>query len=601
MHADKKLFFVLLCGTGFGLWAQPMQEKARILQRNLIERHLVDGLYVSIVPAGDAVAHTVDDPGNVIHAGVWTGRYLAGVAYQYAVTKDPAVRKHGGDLLMGLRRLQEVTGKPGLLARGYVKGHGPVEGFERGGSDSKHWHQGQGKFSNYRFYSDVSVDNFNAVLYGYAIYYDLAADAAQKKIIAYDVDRLMTHLLDNHYRIIDLNGQVTQFGHVGIDPDPSRDKYYQDGGDSEIARYITKPEWKPALRASLMVLPDLLIAYHITGKQRFIDEYKKVTTRFADNPEPTRDTRPYSPERIARVNHSSEGQAYEALFNAIVYEKDPKLLAIYQRWLADLWDLNWMEGNSLYTFMTLALVPDRKKLAHADESLALSVDTLRRYPVDRVFRPVMNSIRTDIEISAFEDRGHAKQAVKPVPIDERPLDNEYAWKGNPYALDGWLKPNVTSIQFACDDPLVAWFSDASGRAYMTRDGMKSWADVSFGLLGAKVLRLAASKERTFVIFAETDRGIFVSRDGGLSWRASDEKPVFGSTEAELPLDLAGWRIPIATWKVTTARGVIAGGPGGAYLMKDGRWAELELWREEETGAADYLHAYWMGRYYAFLK
>jgi hypothetical protein len=25
-----------------------------------------------------------------------------------------------------------------------------------------------------------------------------------------------------------------------------------------------------------------------------------------------------------------------------------------------------------------------------------------------------------------------------------------------------------------------------------------------------------------------------------------------------------------------------------------------LWREQETGAADYLHAYWMGRYYGFL-
>ena len=52
------------------------------------------------------------------------------------------------------------------------------------------------------------------MLYGYAIYYDLAADSAQKTMIAEDVDRLMTHLLDNHYRIIDLNGQVTQYGHI---------------------------------------------------------------------------------------------------------------------------------------------------------------------------------------------------------------------------------------------------------------------------------------------------------------------------------------------------------------------------------------------------
>jgi hypothetical protein len=551
-----------------------------------------------MVPAGPAVPHTVDDAGNVIHAGVWTGRYLAGVGYQYAVTKDPAVRKHGGDLLMGLRRLQEVTGKPGLLARGFVKGHGPVEGFERGGTDSQHWHQGQGAYADYRFYSDVSVDNFNAVLYGYAVYFDLAADAGQKKMIADDVDRLMSHLLADHYRIIDLSGRVTQYGHIGIDPDPSRDKYYQEGGNQEIGRYLSKSEWRPPLLLSLMALPDLLIANHITGKQIYLDEYKKLTARFADNPEPPGDTRPYSPERIARVNHSSEGQAYEALFHAIEYEKDPKLLGIYHRWLAQLWDMNWMEGNSLYTFMTLALEPDRAKLPHADESLELSVETLRRYPVDRVLWPVMNSIRAEIALSPYPDRSGAKQAVKPVPIDQRPYDNEYAWKGNPYAVDGWLKPAVTSIQFACDDPLVAWYSDANGRAWMTRDGMKSWTEVDYGLAGAKVLRLYASRERTFVVYAETDRGIFVTRDGGMSWRASTEKPAFADPEKDLPSQLAGWRIPKATWKITTSRGVMAGGPGGAYLTKDGeRWTEVPLWSEQETGAADYLHAYWMGRYY----
>src|SRR5262249_5756983 len=68
--------------------AQSLEGKARLLQKNLTERHMLDGLYVSIVPAiepGVKLLHTVDEPGNVIHAGVWTGRYLAGVGYQYAV------------------------------------------------------------------------------------------------------------------------------------------------------------------------------------------------------------------------------------------------------------------------------------------------------------------------------------------------------------------------------------------------------------------------------------------------------------------------------------------------------------------------------------
>ena len=36
--------------------------------------------------------------------------------------KNPKVRERGGQILKALRILQEVTGKPGLLARGYVKG-----------------------------------------------------------------------------------------------------------------------------------------------------------------------------------------------------------------------------------------------------------------------------------------------------------------------------------------------------------------------------------------------------------------------------------------------------------------------------------------------
>ena len=205
----------------------PLREKAAYFQQDLLDKHWLDGLYVSIVsaspsPAETSRAHSIDGAGNVIHAGVWTGRYLAGVGYQYAVTQDPSARSHGGEILRALRILHEVTGKPGLLARGYLKGHGPVRGWERNGSDSREWHQGQGKYADYRWYGDVSVDNFNAVLYGYAIYYDLAADEEQKKFIAHDVDRLMAHLIDHHCRIVDVDGDVTRWGHVGFDPDPSR-------------------------------------------------------------------------------------------------------------------------------------------------------------------------------------------------------------------------------------------------------------------------------------------------------------------------------------------------------------------------------------------
>jgi hypothetical protein len=651
---------VLLTGLMLGVvqtsaaWAvddaSPLAEKAAYLQQVLLDRHWLDGLYVGIIDSPPAAArfplpHTVNQPGNVIHAGVWTGRYLGGVGYQYADTKDPRAREIGGQILKALRVLQEVTGKPGLLARGYVKGHGSVVDWERDGADSREWHQGQGRYADYRFYGDVSVDNFNAVMYGYAIYFDLAADEEQKRYIAFDVDRLMTHVLDNHCRIIDLDGEPTQYGHIGIDPDPSRDEYY---ARRRAGFGFGGGGGRPSLRAGLFLLSDLLIAHHVTGKARYIDFYKKVVDRFGANPEATTGrtgNAGQSAPRRRRMDHSSQGQAYESLYNLIRYEKDPGLLARYRSWLGDMWETNWFEGNALFNYTALALLPEYRDAAwiaekrapaapHAAEALRDARETLQLYPLDRVLHPVMNSIRKDVEVITTQGRDRSTQvrAAKPLPINVRPLDNEYAWKGNPYQLDGWLKPTVTAMQFACDDPKVAWFSDSTGKAYLTLDGGETWQNVATAMMGATVQNLAASPSRTFVLHAKTSAGVFLTRDGGLSWRtaASGDVPAFTVYDFNQPLALAsgttlringsgelvrssdggktsqpamrGWRIPRAKSLFQTPWGVIASGPGGAYRTADGQtWDELRLWREMETGPADYLHAYWMGRFYGFLE
>jgi hypothetical protein len=522
--------------------SSPLSDKAAYLQRDLIEKHWLDGLYVSIVratPKGTLVPHTVNQPGNVIHAGVWTGRYLGGVGYQFAATQDPWVREHGGQILRALRIQQEVTGKPGLLARGYVKGHGPVEEWERNGQDSPEWHQGQGKYADYRWHGDVSVDNFNAVLYGYAIYFDLAADIAQRHLIAEEVDRLMTHLLENHCRIIDVDGEVTKWGHVGIDPDPARDEYYRKLYAARFNRGAAPDgSWRPSLRSSLMLLPDLLIAYHVTGQARYLDFYHRVVERCKDNPDRQHDSGAFSLERLARVNHSSEGQAYEALYNLVRYEKNPELLTIYRKWVEDLWEMNWMEGNSLFAWMTLSLLPEYRapakpglaatapdEIPNGNEAATLALDSLHLYPVDRVLRPVMNSLRPDIERNPFAR--NESLSAHPIPINQRPLDNEYAWKGNPYQLDGWLKPTVVMFQTSCDDPLVAWFCDSAGKLSMTLDGAATWQDMTGGLRGAHVQDIAASGQRIFILHAQTDQGLFVTRDGGMSWRFGHRLPHAG--------------------------------------------------------------------------
>jgi hypothetical protein len=123
----------------------------------------------------------------------------------------------------------------------------------------------------------------------------------------------------------------------------------------------------------------------------------------------------------------------------------------------------------------------------------------------------------------------------------------------------------------------------------------------------------------------------LTRDGGLSWRPGPEagQPEFRApdfkqwriagdrlmlridTEGRLlrsadggqtsSVCMKGWRIPRADSVFITPWGIIAGGPGGVWQSHDGEsWNELGLWEELETGGADFLHAYWMGRYYGFI-
>jgi photosystem II stability/assembly factor-like uncharacterized protein len=121
-----------------------------------------------------------------------------------------------------------------------------------------------------------------------------------------------------------------------------------------------------------------------------------------------------------------------------------------------------------------------------------------------------------------------------------------------------------------------------------------------------------------------------TRDGGISWRTAaagetvkfptrnfkewqgrgnvlvrvnDQGELLRSTDGGKTATPAmlGWRIPLVSAIFLSSRGWIASGPGGCYQSPDAlKWTEMALWQEEETGAADFLHAYWMGRYYGFL-
>jgi len=126
-------------------WKLPLDKKAEIFEKNVLERHWIDGLYPSSVDVpldGSPVDQTTQGSSNIAHSINWTSYYLGGQCYRYLFTKDEAVREHCNQIFEALYRCQLVTGVRGLQARGYAIGHGDSY-EERGGSEhSNDWHQG---------------------------------------------------------------------------------------------------------------------------------------------------------------------------------------------------------------------------------------------------------------------------------------------------------------------------------------------------------------------------------------------------------------------------------------------------------------------------
>ena len=559
---------------------KPLTEKARIFEANILRNHWIEGLYPSIVelpPDGNPPDQHTTGNSNIAHSCSWTGNYLAGQAYRCAFTKDPAVREHCWEILRALRRLQDLThsltGKVGLLCRGYVLGHGPSYEERDNYEMSPYWHQGTGELANYRWRGSPSHHNYDDVIHGYGAYYDLAADDAQKKFIRRDVHNLMSYIVDNNMFILDEYGRREPF--IG----------FTDGRT-------------PNLRV-IMVTSCLKTAYHITGDEKFNRKYQELAKQYG-----YRTATSYkAPAKYTDFDDAEH--VFGDLDNMLRQEKDAQLLNFYRLVVDALWEVHQDDGQAYYSYMYHAL-------SGKEGNDAAALDMLRHYPTVKVFRPFMYSIRDDI-IKVQDPESGGLIAKDPLPANARPLDNEYEWKNSPYNLDGWLSRSIVSIAAAPEDPMVMLAADDRGLLFRSLDGGATWVDVSSGLGGALVRQAAFYGPRLRFVIAAASGGIYRSYDGALTWKrvaGSDglgASQVFPAATADAPFwavmdDGSVWRsltlnpdAPGEAWEQVTAlpaplRGaavaILPGGDPAIYAGLGGKfysWKQSEGWRA--TGEA----------------
>jgi hypothetical protein len=292
-----------------------LAQKANVFEQRIGGRHDRYGLTASsyLAVAGDVSSNRIFPNDN---DGLWTAMYAAAECFRYAVTKSPEALSNARKGIEAVLFLEEVAGKRGFPARSFIrKGDAMPHGGE--------WHWTAD--GEYCWKGDTSSDEIVGNFFIFSIAYDLLPDANLKKRIASTAKRIMDHIIEHGYNLIDIDGQPTLWGFWP----PER---------------LEKEPDERALN-SLQLLSFLKTAAHITGDARYEAEYKKAAWEFKYADWLTRVN-----EFRLEMNYSDEELAMLPFYCIFQYEKDPALLKAYRKGLDEWWKNMQRELNPLWTF-----------------------------------------------------------------------------------------------------------------------------------------------------------------------------------------------------------------------------------------------------------
>jgi hypothetical protein len=419
----------------------------------LVEAHYLRHGFVSQIslktPGDLSTSHTTDCDND----GLMSAMYLAAQAYRYAGTRDVDARIRARRTLDAIIRLEEINSMPGFYARSFkhvsepspdpiMWGKRDADGAEwiwvnqdvtleklcqipndwyR--NDADNWVQGANKDKikiphhgewhatpdrQWLWKGDTSSDETVGHYYAYALYYDLVADDAERKLIQTKVRLLTDTLIANDYCLLDLNGIPTRWGNWN-------ESYF----DSREGRY------ERALRC-MELLSLLKVSYHITDDQKYQKEYLRFIKKgYALY---TSEYRRWDSEFV-EVNFSDDELYYLSVHPLMRYEDDPDIRRIYLDGMRFTWGQVASDKNALWSYINAecGIVEMNPRIRDDAER------TLARTPWEMIEWSVENSHRIDFGRIAENDRFGRPQFDRVIPVDERPIHKHNA---SPYLPDG---------------------------------------------------------------------------------------------------------------------------------------------------------------------
>jgi hypothetical protein len=420
MASDSKGNIYLLTATGLNeirFIPQTYREKAEYFQHLIRQRHIRYGLLAETrmkTPGDLSTAEMIDTDND----GLWTAFYLGSQAFRYAVTGDSVAKRYAWESFGAYERLLSINQLKGF----------PSRTFERKGykvSDPSAWRASPD--SGWEWKGRTSSDEFVGYIFVAAVMDEFVAKTqGEKRRVADFIDKILTHIIDNKYNFVDLDGKPTLWGKWNPD---------------YVNMYPGNLTISDRKLGSTHIIAGLELGYALTGKELYKKEALRLMNQhgYLDNimisPYSLKETPRYltkgnpgyahsqnNPHPIP-WNHSDDEMSFLSYWVLYHYAFNNELKKDYAKAIKLHWEIESPEKNPVWNLITLGTEGSFDKAA--------TLWYLREMPMDLISWRVENSIRKDLTFLKLDLRLQYTREL--LPPQERPI---HRFNANEFILDG---------------------------------------------------------------------------------------------------------------------------------------------------------------------
>jgi hypothetical protein len=381
----------------------------------LQEHHVRDGFIseITLETPGDLSTKRMQESND--NDGLWTSMYVAAEAFRYAATKDPVAKHNARRSLEALMFLEKVSTIPGYVARSVI----PIDRDPK--RHRGEWHRSAD--NQWWWKADTSSDEVVGHYFAYQVYYDVAADEAEKQEIRGYVERITDNILDHGLYYVGPPGKPTTWG-----------VWAPEGLNHDLRRIGDRG------LNSLEILSHLKVAEHIVGKPRYTEKLRELIEEHGYASNTVLQKQVWPPQF---VNHSDDELAFLSYYPLLILERDPHLRKVYLASIRRSYMIEQPEHSPLFNLIYGAALqastwtnplerPDRSYVDPADYDRDECLAWFRDVPADTIGWTVRNSQRRDVTIVGNNRERRARGSAV-LPVSERRV---MRWNGDPFTLDG---------------------------------------------------------------------------------------------------------------------------------------------------------------------